>query len=194
MSRYHMEKVHCPNCKREYEIKMWDSITVDLNKKEKINILKGEFDRNDCPFCGMKNYFVYPFLYHDMKSKCMIGLQSDYTNDLMNDYAPEGYRFRIVDDMEHLAEKIAIFDSGLNDLVVEATKYIVSNILQMRSGLLFLRAKKDRLEFVDEENPAKNISVPKEIYQETYDLFDKNDLKEKPVFIKVDRAYIESMQ
>lgn len=193
MSRNHMKKVHCPDCKKEYEIQMWDSITGDLNREEKRNILNGEFGRNDCPFCGRKNYFVYPFLYHDMNSKCMIGLQCNYGNDFLEKYAPEGYRFRIVDDMAHLAEKIAIFDSGLNDLIVETTKYIVSNILQLKSGLLFLSLKSDKLEFVDEENPINVISVPKEMYQEAYDLFDKKDLQEKLIFVKVDRAYIESM-
>ena len=63
--------------------------------------------------------------------------------------------------MAHLAEKIAIFDSGLNDLIVETTKYIVSNILQLKSGLLFLSLKSDKLEFVDEENPINVISLPK---------------------------------
>ena len=54
MSRNHMKKVHCPDCKKEYEIQMWDSITGDLNREEKRNILNGEFGRNDCPFCGRK--------------------------------------------------------------------------------------------------------------------------------------------
>lgn len=54
----------CPDCRKEIECKLWNSVNSILNPKQVQEILSGEFGKVICGNCGTVNYLQYPFLYN----------------------------------------------------------------------------------------------------------------------------------
>lgn len=142
MSKWHMQKITCPKCGRESDFKVWSSINtvIDPDMKEKVRNL--EAFRFVCPHCGADANVNYGFLYHQMEDHIMIYYVTDEEgfqaacgmlsgDDGLNGNAAElgisamkGYTNRVVTEQSELLEKIAIFDAGLDDRVVEILKVI----------------------------------------------------------------------
>lgn len=111
---------------------------------------------------------------------------------LINPLIESGYSLRKVDDINQLIEKIRIFDAGLNDIVLEVMKKILSKIMNISGNMLFCQVEKDDFIFwvLKEE---KAISVPSAIYDLALKDCTKEDLKEYPRFMDVNQAYIEQL-
>ena len=90
------------------------------------------------------------------------------------DAREEGYRNRVVGSLYDLQEKIAVFDAGLDDRVVEICKVLIGSELQesqpdaIFDDLLYYRSGngEDRLALMREGNAFASISLPEDIYGE----------------------------
>ena len=138
MSRRTTIPINCPACGRAHKFGAWKSLNVTLKPQEKPRLLDGSLTRFTCEGCGHNADVVYPLLYHDMEKQLMLWLlpegggeeqanQSD-PDDLppaMRKSLGAGYTYRRVGSHNELREKIYVFDSGLDDRVIEVVKLIL---------------------------------------------------------------------
>ena len=192
MSKYHTTEVVCPACKKPYNIQIWDSVNAQLNPEKKEEILSNTFYKTICPHCNEETDCVYDFLYHDMNKKYMISMLQDYPQDMLKEITKSGYSLRKVDDINQLIEKIRIFDAGLNDIVVEIMKRVVSEINNLNSELLFCEVENGNCVFIMLKE-EKAILAPKPIYDMILKDCTKEDLKEYPKFMTVNQSYVEEL-
>jgi len=113
--------VQCPYCSHTQSIEFISSVNTEASPELKEKVSSGELFTWECASCGKRNLASNDFLYHDPKEKLMILLTS---SRLSADSLPEGYTGRIVRSVGELIEKIKIFDSGLDDIVMELCKFV----------------------------------------------------------------------
>jgi len=136
MSRVHKEKITCPVCGTENDFDIWDSVNSTLNPEEKEKILNGRFFDFKCHSCGHETQVIYGMIYHDMEHSTMVYLTNPdnvertaamiaETSEEMKKFNLPKYRNRIVTDPLALREKAMIFNEGLDDRLIEITKYFM---------------------------------------------------------------------
>lgn len=196
MSSKEIQKIKCPACGAEHEFEIWPRINTDLDPDLKKKVRNGELFRTVCPSCGQQIDVVYPCLYHQMKDKFMIyyapGRQAmeeaaaafreglDEADGKRGFSAGEaGYRNRVVGSLYDLQEKIAIFDAGADDRVVEICKVLIGSELQESQpdaafdDLLFYTDQQGeaRLALMKEGNAFASISLPASIMKEVGEMY-----------------------
>ena len=141
------------------------------------------------PSCGQKIDVVYPCLYHEMENKVMIyyapGAKAmkdaaaafdegseETVKERGFDPAQKGYRNRVVGSLYDLQEKIAVFDAGLDDRIVEICKVMIGSELQKSQpeaafdDLLFYQdSTGGRLALMKNGNAFASVSLPGDIYK-----------------------------
>jgi hypothetical protein len=146
----------CPHCGYDNHVETYESINShDRQLCEKL--LSGALWMWQCAKCGKHTFSLYPVLYHDMRSWCMIYyLDRQMTEDprVIERMVPSAdkltalrrfnlnYRFRLCRSLEDFIEKLRILDAGLDDRAVEYLK------LRNRSSMA-LEGRFERL--IDEE-------------------------------------------
>ena len=156
MSDVARQMVLCPHCHRTAYFNIWNSINTKTNPKTYGQVRSLSLFRFCCPYCRQTSTIKYPFLYHQMESALMIyfvpededlkhtqklleavstGTQKDAEASTGTSTAPEDrllenalahYRYRIVRTHKEFLEKLAIFDAGLDDRIIELAKVILS--------------------------------------------------------------------
>ena len=191
MSSKEVQRIRCPKCGAEHDFAIWTRINTELDPDLDQKVRSGELFRTVCPSCGQQIDVVYPCLYHQMKEKVMIyyapgreameqaaGAFAEGMDEAGEkrgfDAREEGYRNRVVGSLYDLQEKIAVFDAGLDDRVVEICKVLIGSELQESQpdaafdDLLYYRSGngEDRLALMREGNAFASISLPGDIYEE----------------------------
>lgn len=169
----------CPQCGKQFEAAVPESVNASVNPEDKQKLLDGTLFEAVCP-CGAKMNIDAPVLYHDPAKKVMIyyvkpeevvrteamfaALKKD------PGFAAAGYALRVVTDPETLREKAMISEAGMDDRVMEIIK--LTYILYMRRkypkerivGALFVSERgKYMLQAVG------SVPVESEISREFYD-------------------------
>lgn len=191
MSSKEIQRIVCPKCGAEHDFEVWSRINTELDPSLKMRVKTGELFRTVCPSCGQPIDVVYPCLYHDMGEKFMIyyapgkeamekatAALEEGKDDIRarRGFEPEkeGYRNRVVGSLYDLQEKIALFEAGLDDRIVEICKVIVGSELQesrpdaVFDDLLYYRGQDgdDRLALMKDGNSFASIAIPREVYDE----------------------------
>ena len=124
-------EVSCSRCKQSRELQVYDSINVGEHPELKAQVLDGSLFVWECPYCGGRNLLRRQLLYHDPSERLMVWLtcgSEDLEAHVREAYGGvdqlRGYTLRFVDDAGSLIEKVKVFDSGLDDIVMEMTKYV----------------------------------------------------------------------
>ena len=140
MSRTSMEEVTCPRCGKKSPYQIWESVNTMLNPEMKQAVRDGSAFLFTCPHCGNTSHVEYGFLYHQMEDEIMIYVVSSddgieealsLMNDVRLDEIKKTFKIeshflnRIVVTQNCLREKLAIFDSGLDDRIVEIYKLLL---------------------------------------------------------------------
>ena len=179
MSEEHIEKVTCSKCGKESEFLVHDIISTDDSPGMKAKVREGNLFDWKCPHCGAESTLMYPMLYHQPEDKLMIYLMEPDSND--NIEAPEGYTCRVTKDVNAFLEKLAIFDEGLDDRVVELMKLFIVAAMQVErpqiviTDFLFDRDS-DGLRFftvVTGDGDISNAAFSDEAYEGVKDLLAK---------------------
>jgi DNA-directed RNA polymerase subunit RPC12/RpoP len=125
-------EVSCSRCGYRQAITVHDSINVREEPALKAQVLDGSAFVWECPHCGTRNLTHRQTLYHDPDEKLMVWLtfgSGELEERVRAAYGGmeelQGYTARFVDDAGSLIEKVKIFDAGLDDVVMEMTKYVV---------------------------------------------------------------------
>lgn len=186
MSANHIEKVNCRNCGKEREFTLWNHINVQENPELREQIFKNRLFTFTCPHCGDEAIVNYPFLYQDGDS-FRIFCTND--NKIRKDVLASDILTRIVTSRNRLCEKIAIFEAGFDDRVVEFLKVLYMHRLQTENpkavfdSVYYFTGQNGEhsFNFMNGDRPLARINFTKEIYQNIADTYanllseDKNE-------------------
>lgn len=131
-------EITCPACGSVSNYSMWRSINTAMSPGMKEAVRDRSAFAFVCPHCGKKCNVDYGFLYHQMEDAMMIQYaQGDEAaadayrlffperpDEELIDVKKENYLIRIVRSQNELLEKLAIFDAGLDDRVIEIYKLL----------------------------------------------------------------------
>jgi hypothetical protein len=208
--------INCPACGRAHKFGAWQSLNVTLDPTQKPRLLDGSLTRFTCEGCGHNADVVYPLLYHDMEKQLMFWLlpeggpegdggksDPDELPPAMRKTLGAGYTFRRVGSHNELREKIYVFDSGLDDRVIEVVKLILWEQMPEEQkpadavllfGGIVREEDGERLAFTI-LTPAggKGLTVPRDpLYQGSADAFVRQSAlpaKDAPAWPRVDRDF-----
>ena len=62
----------CPECNEKFNVDIFTSINVQMDKDMKNRVLSGKLFDMECAHCHSKFHIPYPVLYHDMEKKLLI--------------------------------------------------------------------------------------------------------------------------
>lgn len=146
MSMRNKVTVQCPKCGKSIEAWQWSAVNGDKNPDQKNKLLDGSLFDAQCKKCGHTSKLGYPLLYNDPAQNIMIWLVFDddeikHVTDFFKssknggdtEQADPACRQRIVRDSYRLREKLMIFESGLDDKIVEIAKLAYAQSVQRQN-------------------------------------------------------------
>ncbi len=209
MSFNYEKEVLCHSCKLKSKAIVYPRINVSKSPYLKEQILDGSLFMWQCPHCSYKALLEYPLLYHDMDKQLMIYFipGADKHNYISDDIFQRRYpqlgimTKRIVSSLNELKEKIFIFDSELDDMYIELTKYNLSQALERKmsdhinsSRFCSFDENTPNLGFAfffkDRQEPCLH-NVKTAAYEKAADIVDEYLAKTsiRPGFLKIDKAW-----
>ena len=212
MSNVISKEVSCPKCNKSTSAHLYISINATNDPQFREDLLSGKLLAYTCPHCGYQGRYTYPLLYNDMKRRFMVYLIPEIDRFQLEDRSLEddyrnlkGIRKRITADFNAMKEKIFIFESGLDDMAVELTKYAVGSMVAKKHGLsrisegyLSLYNRETNTigftYFLGEKNEPFVQSARLEIYRKSLKIVDAICCNDKKLsgFIKIDREWAEN--
>ena len=143
MSDFTTDKLACPRCSNEVELSTAESINVTRMPSARDKILAGTFHRFACSSCQERITVDRVFLYTDMRREQFVHIfPVDHSGDwprweeiaaqtfweafnpappAMREIATR-YRVRAVFGLAALADKVRVWEAGLDDVIVELQK------------------------------------------------------------------------
>ena len=212
MSNVISKEVTCPRCNHTSSAHLFISINATNDPQFKRDLLSGQLLSYKCPDCGYEGKYMYPLLYNDMKHRFMIYLIPQIDRFQLEDRALEddyrnlkGIQKRITADFNSMKEKIFVFESGLDDMAVELTKYAISEMVakkyelgRVTEGYLSMYNREANTIgftfFIGEDSEPFVQSAWLEIYRKSMKIVNAicgND-KKLSGFIKIDREWAEN--
>ena len=198
MSDVTKKMILCPRCHRTAYFTIWNSINTKTDPQTLELVRDLSLFRFHCPYCKQTTLLNYSFLYHQMENAIFIyyvpededteavqqilntilnGPQSRTVSDEKNISAEDAmlvnalsnYKCRIVRTHKDFLEKLAIFDTGLDDRLVELTKYILSSQAERQlaeygfrvkeAAFLFNRETGEKQLVYQDKNSSRTASV-----------------------------------
>ena len=197
MSKLATYQVNCSSCGKQSDFDAWASINVQLDSELKEKLLKRELFMFKCFYCGEETSIIYPCLYHDMERKVMIqfcaseGLEESIKGlkksiEIFEKNFPKlkekwSYEYRIVTNLNDLNEKIFIFDSELNDKVIEIIKFSLKCNLKTEKAidkLYYSKEKSDGFVVFSGDEIIGRVDIPDGMYTEYEKIYKSLKLKD----------------
>lgn len=188
MSKIHMGNITCISCGKGSPFRYWDMIDPMFDRSVKDKVLSGELFTFTCPHCGFKRRVTYDCIYQEMGRGIYLHLVTTENSYMqaVNMYADRdehsGYVLsseivRIVLSQNQLAEKIRIFDEGLDDRIVEIIKaYYLTELYQQvpdfeAEEVLFYKndAGEYEIAFLSKDGNHRTISFTRQMYEGIYE-------------------------
>ncbi|MBQ1977292.1 MAG: CpXC domain-containing protein [Ruminococcus sp.] len=142
MANVVVKNIPCPRCNESTEAKLYMSINATNEPTLRSDVLDERLFKFRCSACGHEARLTYPVLYNDMKNRFMVYLIPEIDRFQLEDVELEqkyerlrGIRKRIVPDFNSFKEKVFIFESGLDDMAVEITKLVISEMVAKKYGI-----------------------------------------------------------
>lgn len=134
---HYNRNLECPACGKKSRFKIWDRIQIDKNPGLRDKVRDLSLFRFQCPKCGHETYLDYDFLYIQSDLRLVIYYApggGDVTNMHQSLQKPEyefmkAFRYRLIRQRTQLLEKLAIFDAGYDDRVIEIMKVMIQSFL-----------------------------------------------------------------
>lgn len=131
----------CPVCNHVSQKEMVTYIRRDLHPQLVEDLLNNKLFLFECDHCGAKRQLETQFIYHDPENAFVIvnypGLANNKeaaqtaANKFLADTIdkPKEYQLRLVPNLASLIEKIQIFESHLDDRIVEIVKLLTDGLI-----------------------------------------------------------------
>lgn len=194
--------IECPVCREAGAHKMPAMADISADAALKNKLLDGSFFEWTCPGCSRRFFVDDVFLCCNKERGYCIYLVPGYEGDTLP--IPTLYKskctgtLRVTSAYVDFAEKLRIFEAGLNDRIIEAMKAVYSTVCQQAGQgtiyhMTFEHVHPDgRLGFaVLLENDDATVDLPAQAYEHALADFDAL-LPEGSgeVFIKVDQEWL----
>lgn len=213
MANVVVKKISCPKCSECTEAKLYMSINATNEPTLRADVLDERLFKFRCQACGYEARLTYPVLYNDMRNRFMVYLIPEVDRFQLEDVELEqkyerlqGVRKRLASDFNSFKEKVFIFESGLDDMAVEITKLVISemvakkyNIAHVEEGYLSMYDREKNTMgftfFVGENNEPYVQSARLEIYGKAVTIVSEMAIKDRklPGFIKIDREWAQNV-
>lgn len=167
-------KTTCSRCGTVFAADVPQSVNAAVSSDLKERVRSGDLFKRSCPVCGTVNLLKFPFLYYDTDGRLMIVLSD---SPLAADGLPEGYTGRLVGSVGELVEKIKVFESGLDDIVIEMCKFVTSRELKKDVPLKFLKSDGADGEMIftyPENGQMELLSVGFNVYEDCAGILARN--------------------
>ena len=167
---------NCSRCGTPFSAEVPQSVNAASDPDLKDKVRSGELFTWRCSRCGAANLLTFPFLYHDPDASLMLVLSEV---PLGAEGVPEGCTGRQVRTPGDLIEKIKIFDSGLDDIVIEMCKFVTASELKKDVALRFLRTDgaDGEMTFTYPENGQMElVAVGFNVYEDCAGILRRNPL------------------
>ncbi len=141
MSSTLTKNISCPVCGTQNEITVYKTVNANTDPDLRTALLNGELLHFKCMDCGYEAELKYPLLYNDVKNAFMIYYLPDIDRETITDEDLEkqfpdldDITRRLVSSFNELKEKIHIFESGLDDEVIEVVKAALKDVVEKRTN------------------------------------------------------------
>lgn len=129
------QTVSCPHCQQQQTCQVYPYIQLDKQPQHQAALAAGTLFNFTCQACQKSHNMTYPVLLENRSKGYAIFLMPQFSGsvaslnleDVIEPHMVPTYRqlqLRVVKTLPDLVEKVAIFDSGLNDAVVECVKIL----------------------------------------------------------------------
>lgn len=214
MSKMYSTEITCPECQGKSEFTIWNSVNTILNPEMKAAVMDGSAFVFKCPHCGHTATIDYSILYHQMDDLIMIqyATTEEEANAIYNMYKQmqsgsfqafqdipiDDYLVRIVSSQNELREKIAIFNAGLDDRIIEIYKLVIQEqYLQehpdkKRIDVYYLQKDGENLfEIYADEKFVGSVEITESFYNELQENLQGvlSDIRKDELFIDHQWAY-----
>ena len=201
MSMPSKQIVSCPNCGKDIEFTMWQSINNEMSFAMP-DIISGKLFEVECKNCGLKTHVNYPILVNDMEHKVMIYYTfpdgAEETEKAL-EHMKKIYtgRTRIVTDQASLREKVGIFNADLDDRIIELLKAIVMAQVQNQlkgtnvQGVYYVVDDNPRFEIIHDHGSGY-VPVDMEFYRKVEEEFFNKEALEKDDEVYIDKTWANS--
>ena len=194
--------IECPACHESGTHKIPAMADISADPKLRDSLLDGTFFEWTCPGCRRRFFVDEVFLCCNSDGGYCVYLVPGHKEASLP--IPTVYKskctgtLRVTDAYVDFAEKLRIFDAGLNDRVIEAMKAVYATVCQQTSqgtvyNMLFEEIRPDgRLGFtVLLEDEDISVEIPAEAYDHAMADFDELlSLNGCDVFLKVDQKWL----
>lgn len=213
MANVVVKNIACPKCSESTEAKLYMSINATNEPTLRSDVLDERLFKFRCTACGHEARLTYPVLYNDMKNRFMVYLIPEVDRFQLEDIELEqkyerlkGIRKRLASDFNGFKEKVFIFESGLDDMAVEITKLVISEMVAKKFGIAHVEegylSMYDREKntmgftfFVGKEHEPYVQSARLEIYGKAVTIVSEMAIKDRKLsgFIKIDREWAQNV-
>lgn len=212
MSKHMKEQITCPECGKKSDFLIWESINTTLDPEMKQAVRDGSAFMFKCPHCGHQAHVDYGFLYHQMEDRIMIHYANSdenakeihqmfekYASDdnpinkMVGDLLHNNYLIRIVRTHNQFLEKLAIFDAGMDDRIIEIIKLFFWAQLHQQDNnqkvdeLLMFTAPdgKHIIQFIADGKGFATAEITDDMYNDIQSHFGKNlpDMRKDKIII-----------
>ena len=183
-------RIKCSKCGEEQKFRMWQSINTSMPFARK-DIISGKLFELKCNKCGKTTRVIYPILFNDLEHQVMIQYVPPENIETVLPYVEiitrMGSRARIVTSINELREKAMIFESNLDDRVIEVLKLIAMRQVKNQLGGEKIQA----MFFNTEGNPRFEMDVDGQGGYVPLNMDDYAELKEamSPSFESLEDEY-----
>jgi hypothetical protein len=168
MSQQLIYTIHCPKCRHEQKVPLYESVNVKTNPELRDELMKSRLNTILCSQCQFSFRVDKPLLYHDPARRLMIYWiptaedaiekgQEQFSECLkkLNKLIPEGINapdVHLVFNRTELVERIFLFEAGLDERIIEYVKHMI-----FTKNLVRLDPAKKALLFNAEDSNAESL-------------------------------------
>lgn len=209
--------VSCPNCGQETSFEIWTILNAQDNPEKAASLAAGTLTDFTCPHCGFRTILDHPCMFIDPDHKLMVYNvcgDPEMTQQAEDTFAAlpsmdevmNSTEFRIVNSMQELSDKAAIFAAGYDDRIIEMLKLSVLGYAQHQNRISedtpcmvsFIESNDERITFhiqTETEGFTSSMSAESyEVFAKALEPFDKDALAQ---ITKVDigrSAYVVDLE
>ena len=150
-SRYSEGSIVCPACGRPEGVIMWDLLEADCNPERAEQLAQGDLFVHRCSHCEALLPLDYPLMYVDRTRKVaayypagqgsldavmalFVGANQRFRGVDLSELAGAGCTLRVTPTRYGLAEKVTVWQAGLDDRIYEVFKQMLLEELTERNA------------------------------------------------------------
>jgi hypothetical protein len=187
-------RVRCPQCDKEQDAEIVQSLNARADKAAVERLLQGELNLLTC-VCGKRTPLAANVFFHDPDEDfychvCPNAASEARARAAFAEAGASGTQ-RLVPSMNALVEKVKILEAGLQDWAVEIVKLLLLGSVEetnLNRVLLFDRREDALLAWIAllDDGAARALSSPLEQYAR---IEEQAELRPQPSELQIDRAW-----